>query len=138
MQTSSAESSQDNAAGPDRPVYRRHAGAGRKHRLIVTLCTGGLVTCAALIPAWLWFTYQARQSASLPVYKIDINTAPAQEIALLPGWGLSLGEALVRSREQSGRFETKDRLLRVPGVSVRLLNRARPYIRVGDTAASDR
>ena len=47
---------------------------------------------------------------------LDLNTASQEELQQLPGIGPALAEAIVREREQNGKFETADDLLRVDGI----------------------
>ncbi|ACL65457.1 DNA uptake protein [Anaeromyxobacter dehalogenans 2CP-1] len=56
---------------------------------------------------------------------IDPNTAGARELAHVPGLSRRLAEAVVRSREQDGRFRSAEDLRRVRGIGPRRLEQAR-------------
>lgn len=52
----------------------------------------------------------------LPGALIDINTAAAEELKLLPGIGDALAKAIVSYREENGAFESLEQLMDVPGI----------------------
>lgn len=52
----------------------------------------------------------------LPGVLIDINTAPAEELTLLPGIGDSLAEAIIAYREENGAFKSLEQLMEVHGI----------------------
>ena len=66
--------------------------------------------------------------------KIDVSTAPAEELRRLPGVGPSLAEAIIRERA-SRPFGTVDDLDRVPGIGPTTLSRLRERVSVGIPAA---
>ena len=47
---------------------------------------------------------------------LDLNTAPAEELAKLPGIGEALAERIVSYREEHGPFETVEELMEVSGI----------------------
>jgi competence protein ComEA len=60
---------------------------------------------------------------------IDPNTAPQEDLELLPGIGPSLAQRIVAHREAHGRFEDPEALVRVPGIGSALVERLRPHLR---------
>jgi competence protein ComEA len=62
--------------------------------------------------------------------RIDINTAPAEELADLPGVGPALSRRIVEYREEHGPFESIEGLLGVSGIGPRVLERLEPYATV--------
>ena len=52
----------------------------------------------------------------LPGALIDINTATAEELKLLPGIGDALAKAIVSYREENGAFESLEQLMDVSGI----------------------
>ena len=52
----------------------------------------------------------------LPGELIDINSATAEELTVLPGIGEHLAEAIVSYRSENGAFESLEQLMEVPGI----------------------
>jgi len=65
--------------------------------------------------------------------RVDLNTADAAELGLLPGIGPQLGERIVAYREEHGAFTSPDDLTRVPGIGEKIADRVRPYVVCGAT-----
>lgn len=64
---------------------------------------------------------------------VNINTADAETLAAeLDGIGPALAAAIVREREENGRFEAPDDITRVRGIGERVLEDNRENIRVED------
>lgn len=62
------------------------------------------------------------QEAFMPdVSPVDINSAPAEELAKLPGIGQVLAERIVGYRTEHGPFETVEDLTGVSGIGERKL-----------------
>ena len=67
---------------------------------------------------------------------VNINTATAEELQLLPGIGESRAKAVLVLRKQSGGFKSVDELAQVKGIGATALDRMRPYVRTqGKTTA---
>ncbi len=67
---------------------------------------------------------------------VDINTADAATLAAeLSGVGPALAEAIVRDREQNGRFTSPESLMRVRGIGERVVEANREKILVQAPAA---
>jgi competence protein ComEA len=60
---------------------------------------------------------------------IDPNTAPQEDLELLPGIGPALAGRIVTDRTAHGRFDSAAVLTRVPGIGPRLVERLRPHLR---------
>ncbi|NMO22891.1 helix-hairpin-helix domain-containing protein [Pyxidicoccus fallax] len=69
----------------------------------------GIATCGEGLPP-------AGAQALALGRRLDLNTATAEELALLPGVGPSLARRLVEVREDSGGFTSWDDVDAVPGV----------------------
>ncbi len=79
----------------------------------------------------------ALTAALLPVLGIaapvNINTAGAEAIAeALTGIGMAKAEAIVRYREEHGKFDVPEELLKVKGIGPRVLAANGDDIRVSD------
>ena len=62
--------------------------------------------------------------------QIDINNAEPQMFELLPGIGPKIAQKIVDYRENVGGFQSVDELEKVKGISLRMVNRLRPFIYV--------
>ena len=63
--------------------------------------------------------------------KININTATADELTLLPGIGTTLAERIVAYRQTHGPFTSIDELVNVKGIGTETLSRLSQFITVG-------
>jgi competence protein ComEA len=77
---------------------------------------GGLVSHDAPPPPTVRFT-------------VNVNSAPAAELAVLPGLGPALAARIVDHRREHGPFETVEDLLDVPGIGPATLEAMRPHLR---------
>ena len=69
---------------------------------------------------------------------VNINTADAATLAeQLDGIGPALAAAIIRDREENGRFEAPEEIMRVSGIGPRVYEDNREDIRVADTEAAD-
>lgn len=62
--------------------------------------------------------------------KININTASEKELQELPGVGPATSEAIIKHREENGRFESIEQLEDVPGIGPAILERLTPLVTV--------
>jgi len=62
---------------------------------------------------------------------IDINTADAKTLEMLPGIGPKTAEAIIRHREQEGPFRCVDDLLSVKGIGPTKLEAIRDQVQAG-------
>ena len=65
-------------------------------------------------------------------YKININTAPADSLALLPGIGTYLAKRIIDYRGHYGLFEKVDDVKLVNGIGPKKLKVVRDMITIGD------
>lgn len=67
---------------------------------------------------------------------VNVNTASAEQLMLLPGIGASKAQAILEARRNQP-FASVDQIVRVRGIGRATLRRLRPYLTVrGDTTLS--
>ena len=82
-------------------------------------------------------------SAGTPVFAeekitgvVNVNTASAAELEMLPGIGASRAKAVIEAREAKGGFKSLDDLLTVKGIGEASLAKLRPHLTLeGKTTA---
>lgn len=62
-------------------------------------------------------------------FTVDINQAPAEELAQLPGLGPTIAARIIAHRDAHGPFTTPEALLDVPGIGGATLATIRPHLR---------
>lgn len=62
---------------------------------------------------------------------VDLNSATADELMLLPGIGPALAERIIAYREHYGPFRRAEELMLVEGIGENLFNEISKYISVG-------
>lgn len=70
-----------------------------------------------------------------PQFLTDINSAPAAELALLPGVGPQLAERIIAERSASGPFTSADQLARVRGIGPKTIEQVTPLVICGPLSA---
>ena len=98
---------------------------------ITRACALALVTaCAVALAA------QAADPQPGLTGTVNVNTATAEELQLLPGIGAARADALIELRKQRGGFKSLEQLKDVKGIGDASLERLRPYVRFqGKTTA---
>lgn len=117
------------AVGPDSLTLSRYDQ--------VTLAGLLLLASLAVIgwSGWQMATLRTRlieidQARRTPLrFVVDLNRAPATELANLPGVGQKLAEAIVDYREEHGAFAAADDLLNVGGIGEAKLKAILPFLR---------
>jgi len=67
---------------------------------------------------------------------VNVNTATAEQLQLLPGIGETRALAVIETRKRRGGFESVEDLLDVKGIGESSLQQMRPYVTVdGKTSA---
>ena len=69
---------------------------------------------------------------------VNVNTASAEQLSMLPGVGPSRAHAIVTLRKQSGGFKSVEDLLEVKGIGEASLAKLRPFVALeGKTTLED-
>jgi competence protein ComEA len=96
-----------------------------------------MAMAGVVLVLWIWAMIwsvssdddeQASEGASLPAAKIDVNTADAATLEVLPSVGPAIARRLIAYRAKHGPFRSAADLLRVKGVTEELLRRIEPFL----------
>ncbi len=71
-----------------------------------------------------------------PLRPVNINTANAEELQLVPGIGPATAEKILQMRKSYGAFKSVDDLVAIRGIGKKRLDKMRKYLTVGKAAAS--
>ncbi|MBW2232168.1 MAG: helix-hairpin-helix domain-containing protein [Deltaproteobacteria bacterium] len=86
------------------------------------------VARVAALLLWLGLAGPAvAASASAASGVVNINTASASELQMLPGVGKVRADAIVALRKERGAFKSVDELKEVKGIGDAMLDRIRPH-----------
>lgn len=105
-----------------------------------------IVICLLTMAAW-WVVrggfrnelIEFNEAAPLSAeYVVDVNTAAWYEFEPLPNVGEKLAKGIVASREVEGPFTSIEDLARVDGISLKTVERLRPYLRIGSSNDASR
>jgi len=78
----------------------------------------------------------AEETSPRLIGTVNINTATAEQLEMLPGIGESRANAVIALRKQRGGFKSIDELKDVKGIGEAALERLRPYVSIeGKTTA---
>lgn len=69
------------------------------------------------------------EKPALPA-KVNLNTATAAELELLPGIGPSLAQRIIDHRQKSGKFRTVAELDKVKGIGPKTIEKLKPLVTV--------
>lgn len=70
-----------------------------------------------------------------PTGKVNINTATAQQLTVLPGVGEKLATRIVDYRQKSGGFKSVAELMNVQGIGEKNLAKIQAYLTTGGDAS---
>ncbi len=103
----------------NRRSHRNH----RNHRGIAFVAA--LAVALAALPAL---------AADAPKGVVNVNTATAAQIDLIPGVGPALAQRIVDHRQKNGAFQKPEDLMLVRGIGEKSFAKLRPYVATsGDT-----
>jgi competence protein ComEA len=67
---------------------------------------------------------------------LNINTAPAESLMMLPRVGKVISQRIIELREQLGQFDSVEQLVKVRGIGNKTLELIRPSITVGNAQSN--
>jgi len=68
---------------------------------------------------------------------VNVNTATADQLMLLPGIGEAKARAILVRRKEQGDYKTVDELIEVKGIGAAALDKIRPFVAIqGKTSLS--
>jgi len=105
--------------------------------VILVLCLGLLVAVAGRILRDRFGgprLEQVMSSSDFEPYRINLNTAGAPELALLPGIGPKRAGQIIASREEHGPFARVEDLCRIRGISRGTVSALAPYATLKEQA----
>jgi competence protein ComEA len=92
-----------------------------------------LATSLALVLALVASTGLATAAGKpAPAGKVNINTATAQQLTVLPGVGEKLATRIVDYRQKSGGFKNVSEMMNVQGIGEKNLAKIQAYLTTGD------
>jgi len=116
------------AAGPRPRHSRMKEGDRMKFQRIVAT---GLALVFALVASSGLAVAAAKPA---PSGKVNINTATAQQLTVLPGVGEKLAARIVDYRQKSGGFKNVSELMNVQGIGEKNLAKIQAFLTTGDAA----
>ena len=96
----------------------RNSALGRTRALLSALVIG-LVLAAGTVPA-----FAAAKLSGV----VNVNTASAEQLTLLPGIGEARAREIVAVRQQRGGFKRVEDLLAIKGIGEASLAKLRPFV----------
>jgi competence protein ComEA len=100
----------------------------------VGLLAAALVAVGMALPAAAADAASGARSGGAPetrlVGVVNINTATAEELELLPGIGPARARAILEYRKTQGPFERVEDLTKVSGIGESAFERIRPHLRI--------
>lgn len=97
---------------------------------LVCACVVGFVALYTAPPLWQQGVAEVQQAPYMVAGQdlVNINTAPVEELMVLPGIGQGKAEEIVLYRQQNGAFKTKEELMQVKGIGEKTYQNLQAYI----------
>lgn len=96
---------------------------------------GFAATCLFAAPSWAAHHEAGETVEAAAMEMVNINTADAAMLEMLPGIGATKAAAIVAYRDENGPFATVEALGMVKGIGETTLEKLKDKITVGDAAA---
>lgn len=93
----------------------------------------GVVLAICMVLAWTAISTSGGFSYARAEDKININTADAQTLTQLSGIGEAKAAAIVKYREEKGKFKTIEDIKKVTGIGDGLFEKIKDQITIGET-----
>ena len=93
------------------------------------------VSFAILLGLFFACAPQSVANKKPPLHPINLNTASAMELQLVPGIGPATAEKILQMRKSYGPFKSVDDLRAIKGIGPKRLEKMRKYITVGRAAS---
>ena len=90
----------------------------KEMKRLATVAVAALIALAA-VPAF---------AADAPSGVVNVNTASAEQLALLPGVGPAVAARIVEHREKNGAFKSAEDLMLVKGIGEKSFEKMKPYV----------
>jgi competence protein ComEA len=95
-----------------------------------------LAIVLAAVPA---FGAEAKAEPKAEGRKVNINSADASQLALLPRVGPSVAQRIVSYRKENGPFKKAEDLMLVPGIGEKTYGLLKPYLALsGETTLKEK
>lgn len=95
------------------------------HRIVAT----GLAIVLALVTS---SGLAVAASKPAPTGKVNLNTASAEQLTVLPGVGQKLAARIVEYRQKAGGFKSTQELMNVQGIGEKNFGKIQAYLTVGE------
>ncbi|MGB7434218.1 MAG: helix-hairpin-helix domain-containing protein [Candidatus Acidiferrum sp.] len=82
----------------------------------------------------LWATQGLCAKKKPPLHPVNLNTASASELQLVPGIGPATADKILQARKSYGQFKSVDDLEAIRGIGAKRLEKMREYLTVGTPA----
>lgn len=87
----------------------------------------GLVVLVT-VRSWSWRSVEERGSVEIAPFSFDLNLATTEDLDLIPGVGEKLAADIISLRDDLGRFQSVEELVKVRGIKEAKLKAISRYV----------